>query len=69
MSSEFDQIWLSQPSARHYMFFFLREESFISSEFSSVGEAEGFGLWPVSPRYRVSVEMESINCFVFLPCF
>ena len=44
--SEFDQIWLSQPAARQYMIFFLREESFIRSEFSSVEEAEGFGLWP-----------------------
>ena len=55
MSSEFDQIWLSL-SARQYMFFFLREESFIRSEFSSVEEAEDFGLWTVSPRYRVSLD-------------
>ena len=49
------------------MFFFLREESFISSEFSSVEEAEGFGPWPVSPRYRVSVEIVSNKSFIFLP--
>ena len=60
MSSEFDQIWLSL-SARQYMFFFLREESFIRSEFSSVEEAEDFGLWTVSPRYRVSLSVIIAN--------